>query len=58
MLQKYNWNGPTFEKLQWKIHGEVLQTPKPAAQQIINKFLFDQWAISTREYSPISFESM
>ena len=34
----------------WEIHGEAIQTYKPATRQIINKFLFDQWATNTREY--------
>ena len=49
-LQKYNWNGLTFDKIWWQIHGDVLQSIKPAARQIINKFIFDQWATNTREF--------
>ena len=32
MLQKYNWNISTFDKVWWQIHGDVLKTTKPASR--------------------------
>ena len=49
MKETYKWNLNIQGKIWWKIHGISLQSLKPSARQIIQKFIFDYWATNDRE---------
>ena len=57
MQQKYKWTTRIMENIWWRVHGMALQSLKPSARQIIQKFIFDYWACNEREAKIYTFRT-